>query len=95
MSKEIFIKMREEEYFEIPQEIRERYLSSKNVTSENNDWSENMQDPKFAELYASKKKAKEQLEEWQYILRENRRKGSEQSIIDSDKTTDFEFDGLI
>lgn len=73
MSKEIFIKMREEEYNEIPNEIKERYFHSKNVTTETNDWAENMKDDTYSRLYAQSKKLKKQLEERQYQLREERR----------------------
>jgi hypothetical protein len=73
MSKEVFIKMRESEYEEIPNEIKERYFNSKNVTREVNDWELNMQDPIFKSLYDQNKKIKKQLEERQYQLREERR----------------------
>lgn len=73
MSKEVFIKMRESEYEEIPNEIKERYFNSKNVTREVNDWELNMQDPIFKSLYDQNKKTKKQLEERQYQLREQRR----------------------
>jgi hypothetical protein len=73
MSKEVFIKMRESEYEEIPNEIKERYFNSKNVTREENDWELNMQDPIFKSLYDQNKKIKKQLEERQYQLREERR----------------------
>jgi len=73
MSKEIFIKMREEEYNEIPNEIKERFFNSKNVTSETNDWAENMKDKTFSDLYKTIKESKKHLEERQYQLREERR----------------------
>lgn len=73
MSKEVFIKMREEEYEEIPNEIKERYFNSRNVTREVNDWEENMKDPLFKSLYDQNKKIKKKLEERQYQLREQRR----------------------
>ena len=37
-NREVFIKMREEEYDSIPNEIKERYFNSKNVSKEVNDW---------------------------------------------------------
>lgn len=73
-SSEIFIKMSEEEYALVPTEIKERFFSSKNITRETNDWSENMKDTLFEKLYNDSKKAKKLLEERQYQLRENRRK---------------------
>lgn len=74
MSKQIFISMREEEYNEIPNEFKERYLNSKNVTKETNDWSENMKDPVYAKLYNDNKYIKKLLAEREYQLREERRK---------------------
>lgn len=78
MSKEIFIKMREEEYSEIPNEIKERFFNSKNVTSENNDWAENMNDVLFNSLYTKFKKLKKELAEREYQLREIRRNNLKQ-----------------
>lgn len=74
MSKEIFIKMREEEYAEIPNEIKERFFNSKNVTKETNDWALNMEDEMYKRLYSESKKAKKLLEEREHQLREQRRK---------------------
>ena len=73
-SSEIFIKMSEQEYALVPNEIKERFFSSKNITKETNDWSENMKDPTFEKLYIQSKQVKKQLEERQYQLRESRRK---------------------
>lgn len=73
MSKELFFRMRESEYMDIPQEMRERYLSSKRVDSEINDWSENMEDKHFSMTYAKIKVLKKELEERQFQLRELRR----------------------
>mgnify|MGYP003543767531 FL=1 len=73
MSKQIFISMREEEYNEIPNELKERYLNSKNVTKETNDWSENMKDDFYATYYKQVKEAKKKLEEREYQLREEKR----------------------
>jgi len=72
-SKELFIIMREEEYLEIPQDVREKHLVSKVVSKETADWSENMQDVCFAMLYKKSKLAKKELEEREYQLRELRR----------------------
>lgn len=76
MSKEVFIKMREEEYNEIPTEIKERFFNSKNVSKEVNDWELNMQDDMYKRLYTESKKAKKLLEEREYQLRELRRKNN-------------------
>lgn len=74
VSKEVFIKMSEDEYDKIPSEIKERFFSAKNITRETNDWSINMQDEMFSDLYSKAKKAKKLLEEREYQLRELRRK---------------------
>lgn len=74
MSREVFIKMREEEYNEIPSEIKERFFNSKNVSKEVNDWEINMQDDMYKKLYSDVKKSKKLLEEREYQLREERRK---------------------
>lgn len=74
LNKDILIRMHESEYENIPNEIKERYFNSKNVTTEVNDWSENMKDELYSKLYKQSKEIKKQLEERQYQLRENRRK---------------------
>jgi len=73
MSKEVFIKMREEEYDEIPNEIKERFFNSKNVTKEVNDWEINMKDKTYSDLYKTLKETKKHLSEREYQLREERR----------------------
>ena len=78
MSKEVFIKMREEEYDEIPNEIKERYFNSKNISKETNDWNENMKDDMYQRLYTESKKAKKLLSEREYQLREERRNNLKQ-----------------
>ncbi len=76
MSKEIFIKMREEEYNEIPLEFKERYLNKNNVTRNVNDWAENMENESYKAQYNKVKKEKKILEEIEYQLRETRRKNN-------------------
>ena len=71
---EVFLKMTESEYNEIPFEIKERYLNSKNYTRNVNDWAENMEDDLYKKLYNDSKKIKKQLENREYELREMRRK---------------------
>lgn len=78
MSKEVFIKMREEEYDEIPNEIKERYFNSKNVSKETNDWNENMKDKTFCNLYKTMKETKKHLSEREFQLREERRNNLKQ-----------------
>lgn len=72
-TKQVFLKLTEEEYSEIPSEIKERFFHSKNITRETNDWAENMLDETYSRLYKEKKEISKQLEEREYQLRENRR----------------------
>jgi hypothetical protein len=71
---QVFLRMSEEHYMTIPNEIRECFLSSKRVDEDVSDFKINIQDPTFEKLYNNVKKAKENLSEYQYILREERRK---------------------
>lgn len=74
LSKDVLIRMKEEEYAFIPNEIKEMYFNSKNVTTETNDWAENMKDECYAKLYKQSKDIKKQLSEREFQLREARRK---------------------
>ena len=71
---ELFIRMSEEYYFEIPEDIRENYLRSKIVSEEKSDWNENMKDEIFSNLSKTLKETKKHLSEREYQLREERRK---------------------
>ena len=73
-SSELFLRMTEEEYFLIPEETRQRHLSSKIVSEEKSDWNENMKDPYFERIYLDIKDSKKLLSEREYQLREERRK---------------------
>jgi len=73
-SKELLLRMTEEHYLSVPEEIRTTFLSSKRVDSVNDDWAENMKDIHFQKLYNEIKRIKKDLEERQYQLREERRK---------------------
>ncbi len=73
-SSELFLRMTESEYFLIPQEIRERHLSSKIISEEKSDWSENMKDVFYEMTYNKIKVLKKELSEREFQLRENRRK---------------------
>jgi len=57
-NREVFIKMCESEFNEIPNEIKERYFNSKNVSKEVNDWQENMKDSTYSNLYKTIRKTK-------------------------------------
>jgi len=71
---ELFLRMTEQEYFDIPEEIRERHLRSKIVSEEKSDWSENMKDKTFSDLSLTIKETKKNLAEREFQLREERRK---------------------
>jgi len=73
-SNELMIRMKEEEFYAIPHEIRQQYLQSKMVTPELNDWGELMQDETYSRLYKEKKKVSKDLEQRAYDLREQKRK---------------------
>lgn len=73
-NREVFLRMSEEHYMTIPNEIRESYLCHKRVDEEKGDWSENMKDNAFSKLYNDSKKIKKQLSEREYQLREEKRK---------------------
>lgn len=73
-SSDLFLRMTEEEYFLIPQSIRESHLSSKIVSEEKSDWTENMKDKTYSDFYKTLKETKKCLSEREYQLREERRK---------------------
>ena len=71
---ELFIRMSEEEYFAVPEEVRQRHLQAKIYNQSVHDFAELMQDPTYAKLYKEKKKVSKDLDERQYYLREQKRK---------------------
>ena len=73
-NREVFLRMSEEHYMIIPEQVREVHLRDKRVDEEKNDWSENMKDPYYAEQYNHIKYYKKRLSEREYQLREERRK---------------------
>ena len=73
-NRDVFLRMSEEHYMSIPEDVRSSYLSSKRVDEEKSDWSENMKDHIYEYLYNANKKSKKQLAEREYQLREERRK---------------------
>ena len=73
-NREVFLRMSEEHYMSIPEDIRSSYLSSKRVDEEKSDWSENMKDEQYSIFYGAVKIGKKQLAEREYQLREERRK---------------------
>ena len=73
-NREVFLRMSEEHYMSIPEDVRSSYLSSKRVDEEKSDWAENMKDPIYAMYYQDNKHIKKLLSEREYQLREERRK---------------------
>ncbi len=73
-NRSVFLRMSEECYLDIPQDVREHYLTQKRVDEEKGDWAENMKDVYYSELYKKYKVLKKELAEREYQLRENRRK---------------------
>lgn len=71
---EVFLRMSEEYYLKIPQDIRAIFLSSKRVGEDKSDFSENIKDDIYSELYKKSKEIKKQLSEREFYLREKRRK---------------------
>jgi len=77
-NREVFLRMSEEHYMIIPEDVRLCYLSSKRVDEEKNDWTENMKDKIFSDLAKIIKETKKCLSEREYQLREERRKSNKQ-----------------
>ena len=73
-NREVFLRMTEEHYMSIPNEVREFYLRDKRVDEEKGDWKENMKDPFYEGLYTSLKRNKKAIAEREYQLREERRR---------------------
>lgn len=73
-SADLFLRISEQEYMQIPEGIRESHLRDKIYSQSVNDFDELMQDSTYAELHKKYKKAKSELEERAYQLRENKRK---------------------
>ena len=77
-NREVYLRMSEEHYLSVPNEIRERYLSSKRVDEEKSDWNENMKDKTYSDIYKTFKETKKHLSEREYQLREERRNNLKQ-----------------
>lgn len=73
-NREVFLRMSEEHYMSIPENIRSSFLASKRVDEEKSDWSENMKDETYNRFYQESKRFKKLLSEREYQLREERRK---------------------
>lgn len=77
-NREVFLRMSEEHYMSIPDNIRSSFLASKRVDEEKSDWSENMKDAYYAEQYNHIKYYKKRLSEREFQLREERRNNLKQ-----------------
>lgn len=76
-SKELFLKLTEQEYMAIPADVRERHLSHKVYSESVHDFQDLIKDELYSDLYKKKKEISEQLNERQYQLREiNRKNGN-------------------
>jgi len=75
-NREVFLRMSEEHYLSVPNEIRECFLSSKRVDEEKSDWNENMKDKTYSDLYKTLKETKKHISEREFQLREERRKNN-------------------
>lgn len=75
-SKELFIRMSEEEYMAVPHEVRQRHLQSKIYYQDSGDFEELIKDPSYSKLHKEYKQAKGALEERAYQLRELKRKNN-------------------
>lgn len=75
-SSDYFLRLQEQEYFAIPEEVRERHLQSKIYSVDFNEFDELMQDECYAKLHKEYKKNKKALDERAYQLREIKRKNN-------------------
>jgi len=75
-SKDLFIRMREEEYMQIPEDIRQVHLRDKIYSTSVNDFDVLMQDDVYKNLHKTYKETKTHLEERAFQIRENNRKNS-------------------
>ena len=68
-TKKYMVSMYEQEYAEIPIELRLRFLSDKVIFD---DYEEYKEDVVFQQLYKAKKKATKDLDKWKFDKRHNR-----------------------
>jgi len=68
-SKKFMVSMMEQEYLDIPQHIRLRFLSDKIVFDDYEQYKDN---PTFQKLYKAKKKATKDLDIWKFDQRHNK-----------------------
>lgn len=70
MSKDLFLRMSEEYYLNIPEDVRERFIRDKVYGQSDDDFDELMKYPDFKKAYENNKESKKQLEEIKYKIRE-------------------------
>lgn len=73
-SSEYHIKLSEEEYLQIPPEVRSSHLQEKIISFQLNDFEELMKDAHYKKLYKEKKTITKALSDWTLHLREQKRK---------------------
>ena len=66
LTKKWMIQLHEQEYLEIPFELRQRFISEKVIYD---DYEIYKHDPEFRKLYKAKKKATEDLDKWKFRKR--------------------------
>lgn len=71
-SKDLFLKMTEREYMDIPENVRQTHLASKIYNESKHDFNELMKDDVYSKLYNQKKVVTRSLQEREYQLRENK-----------------------
>ena len=67
-TKSWLIKMREQEFLDIPAHIKANFISEKVIYD---DYEQYKDDPTFKKLYKAKKKATKDLDDWKYNQRHN------------------------
>lgn len=70
MSRELFLKMSEEHYFRIPENVRQCYLTEKIYAQSDDDFHKLMEVPEYKKAYENHKSAKKELEDIKYKIRE-------------------------
>lgn len=73
-TKDLFLRISEPDYMQIPQHIRERHLAHTIYSESVNDHNELMKDIDYARLHEDIQRQKKFLEERKYQLREKKRK---------------------
>lgn len=75
-SKDLFIKLSEEEYFAIPEDVRKAHITGKVYSESIQDFDTLMQDENYRNTYKTYWEVKKDLEELTYQIRERNRANS-------------------